>query len=184
MVIRTCLNCKKNFNTYPCFIRNGYARFCSRSCTAKYTWSLGKHKTSNGHASWNRGKTKKEDNRIAQPWLGKKRLDMIGKLNPSWKGGITLLEKTQRNKFRKTMQKLIFERDNYTCQMCGATKCFLQVDHIQSWAEYIKLRFDINNCRTLCMKCHYKITWGKDMPENTKTWGHNFRRIEREVFLK
>jgi 5-methylcytosine-specific restriction endonuclease McrA len=55
--------------------------------------------------------------------------------------------------------------------------CALQVDHIQPWAEYVELRFDINNCRTLCMACHYKITFGKDMPKGVTTWGHNLSQI-------
>jgi hypothetical protein len=49
----------------------------------------------------------------------------------------------------------------------------LHVDHIQPWAEYVEGRFDMNNCRTLCVKCHYKITFGKEMPETIISWGHN-----------
>lgn len=53
----------------------------------------------------------------------------------------------------------------------------LQVDHIQSWTEYIELRFEMNNLRTLCMECHYFITFGKKKPENV-VWGHNFKHVE------
>ena len=35
------------------------------------------------------------------------------------------------------------------------------------------VRFDINNCRTLCAKCHYQITFGKLMPKSIQGWGHN-----------
>ena len=73
------------------------------------------------------------------------------------------------------MQKLIFERDGYKCQMCDSGGD-LQVDHIASWAEFKELRFDPDNCRTLCAKCHYEITFKKPMPENIKTWGHNLER--------
>ena len=52
----------------------------------------------------------------------------------------------------------------------------MQVDHIQTWAEYTELRFNMNNCRTLCIECHYKITFGKPMPKNVKTWGKNFMK--------
>jgi hypothetical protein len=98
--------------------------------------------------------------------------------HPNWKGGKCSQDYKDRRKFRDTMQKFVFERDNYTCQLCGA-RGDLQVDHIQSWAEYVELRFSIDNCRTLCAKCHYKITFGRDMPMTVKGWGHNLlRRVD------
>ena len=96
-----------------------------------------------------------------------------GNKNWNWKGGISGKDRLERLKFRNLIQKRVFERDNYTCQMCGSKKN-LQVDHIQKWSEYIELRFDMNNCRTLCVKCHYLVTFGKPMPENVTGWGHNF----------
>lgn len=78
-----------------------------------------------------------------------------------------------RRLFRIRMQKQVFKRDNYTCQMCGARGVDLQVDHIQSWAEYVDLRFNMENCRTLCVKCHYRITFGRPMSEKIRGWGHN-----------
>lgn len=32
MVLRACEVCNKEFNTKPCFVRRGHARFCSRAC--------------------------------------------------------------------------------------------------------------------------------------------------------
>lgn len=97
--------------------------------------------------------------------------------HPNWKGGITPKNKLERAKFLQTMQKLVFKRDNYTCQLCNQRGGDLQVDHIQSWAGYVELRFKIDNCRTLCAKCHYFITFNKPMPENIKTWGHNLKEV-------
>ena len=99
----------------------------------------------------------------------------------NWHGGITSVDHLERLKFSKIMRKQILERDNYTCQMCGIRGGRLQVDHIQSWAEYVELRFEMNNCRTLCESCHYLITFGKPKPKNVKTWGHNFKELERMV---
>lgn len=141
---------------------------------------------------WNKGLTKetnKSVKRISESKIGKKRLDMIdnkygfsrgnmkGNKHWNWKGGITSVGKSLRVKFRIEMQKKVFERDNYTCQLCGSKKD-LQVDHIQSWAEYVELRFCMDNCRTICGKCHYQITYSKPMPKNIKTWGHNLKHSE------
>ena len=107
---------------------------------------------------------------------GEKYPERSGENSPNWKGGITPESKRQRILFRNTMQKIIFERDNYTCQFCGSHKD-LQIDHIQPWSEYVEGRFDINNCRTICAKCHYKVTFGREMPEEVKTWGRNLRKV-------
>lgn len=130
------------------------------------------NKNREGYVPWNKGLKG-----LIIPWnKGKKVSEMSGANNPSWKGGITSKDRIERVKFRKQMQKIIFERDDYTCQMCGVRGVDLQVDHIQSWAEYVNLRFNINNCRTLCKKCHYFITFGKEMVNKDMPWGHNLRR--------
>lgn len=94
-----------------------------------------------------------------------------------WAGYKTSLDRMERMKFRLEVQKKVFERDNYTCQMCSSRGGALQVDHIQPWSEYVELRFDIKNCRTLCMDCHYKITFGREKPKDVLAWGHNLSRI-------
>ena len=91
--------------------------------------------------------------------------------NFQWKGGISTKEKTERARFTKSkIRKEVLKRDNYTCQMCGKQGGYLHVDHIQSWEEYVELRFSMDNLRTLCVDCHYMITFGKLRPENS-TWG-------------
>ena len=103
----------------------------------------------------------------SQSCRGKNR---IGGISANWKGGITPINFVERNKFRQTLLRVILERDNYKCQICESDKN-LQVDHIQSWAEFKELRFDPDNCRTLCDRCHYKITYNREMPATLKKWG-------------
>ena len=55
----------------------------------------------------------------------------------------------------------VFERDNYTCQLCGLRGTYLEPHHIKRWAEHKKLRYDIDNGITLCKPCHIK-TRGKE----------------------
>lgn len=113
------------------------------------------------------------------PWnKGKKCPQLAKEKNPAWKGGVRDKNHIERRRFQKEVQKTVFERDNYTCQVCDQRGGDLQVDHIQSWTEYVDLRFDIDNCRTLCVKCHYKITFGKPMPPEVRAWGHNIMRRE------
>lgn len=79
----------------------------------------------------------------------------------------------ERRRFRREMQKLVFERDDYTCQRCGSRGVDLQVNHKKSWVDYPELRFDMNNCETTCAQCHYFVTFGRPMPESIRGWGHN-----------
>jgi len=62
----------------------------------------------------------------------------------------------------KLWRKSVFERDNYTCQFCNAYGVKLNADHIKSFRNFPELRLDINNGRTLCVKCHWKTeTFGR-----------------------
>ena len=82
-----------------------------------------------------------------------------------WKGGISKVNRSERQNIMNTIEYKIwrtkvFERDNYTCQLCGQQGGYLEADHIKSWALYPKLRLVVNNGRTLCKKCH-KTTFKK-----------------------
>lgn len=98
-----------------------------------------------------------------------------GSNNVNWKGGITSEDRMLRRKFQRTIQALVFERDDYTCQICDVRGGSLQVDHIKRWSEYPALRFETENCRTVCMACHYYITFKRKLPEGV-VWGHNLSR--------
>lgn len=99
----------------------------------------------------------------------------FGETHWNWKGGITSADKKERLKFRQTMQQVILARDNYTCQICDQYGGSLQIDHIKGWADYPELRFELDNCRTVCMACHYFVTFKRKMPEGT-IWGHNLSK--------
>lgn len=48
----------------------------------------------------------------------------------------------------------VFERDNYTCDICKIKGCRLNAHHLNCHKHYKDLRYDINNGITLCKNCH------------------------------
>ena len=181
---KECERCRVVFTPRPG--RAKYVRFCTRSCAKK------------GNTNWKKNLMNpeaQEKSRLAK--IGKPRPDMKGKRyalghtawnkgkkfeaikgekNPNWKGGVTPRDLIERAMFRKTIQKEVLKRDDYTCRMCGVRGKEMQVDHIQPWAEYVELRFKMENCRTLCKPCHYQITFGRPIPNKSLSWGRNFGR--------
>lgn len=179
-----CNFCEKEFLVKPS--RKNRVRYCSKDCmtnSQKCKKMLPQvreaiHKANVGSVPWNRGLTGIKTGLIGgTPWnKGKKRPEMTGENNFNWKGGVTSSSRKERILFGQTIRKLVLERDNYTCQICEARNgngknVYLEVDHIQPWAEYVEGRFSMNNCRTLCMACHYKITFNREMPETITRWG-------------
>lgn len=51
----------------------------------------------------------------------------------------------------------VFERDNFTCQVCGQVGGDLQAHHLRSWSKYPDLRYVLENGLTLCVECHKNI---------------------------
>lgn len=63
----------------------------------------------------------------------------------------------------KQWRDAVFARDNYTCQFCEQYSGVLHADHIQKWSENEELRYSVDNGRTLCVPCHYYITFKRKM---------------------
>lgn len=164
-----CLACESIIYQYPSEKR----KYCSKKCRSTHVDYINKmSEVKKGKPSGVLGKhwklSEESKKNISNGHKGEK--------SYLWKGGITSQNRLERVKFRIKLQKKIFERDNYTCQDCGKRGGFLQVDHIKSWSDYPESRFEIDNCRTLCMSCHYRKTFGVEMPLNIETWGHNLKK--------
>ena len=123
---RICQFCKVN----PIKLRSLKIKFCSIKCS-----------------SANR-KGKK------QPWVV---LHVGGEKCHLWKGGITPKKKMERSsKDWMWWRKAVYERDNYTCQVCMNRGVALEPHHIIPRRISSELTFDVSNGITLCKPCHQK----------------------------
>lgn len=97
-----------------------------------------------------------------RPWV---KIDNSGPNNPGWKGGISdWRSRMWRSSVYKNWRAAVFDRDDYTCQMCGDdVGGNLQAHHILPVKDHKNdlLLFDVCNGITLCKKCHESI-YGKE----------------------
>lgn len=90
-----------------------------------------------------------------------------GEKHFNWKGGVTPVNKIIRRSIEyKSWRKTVFERDDYTCVLCGAKKVYLEADHIKPFAYFPELRFEASNGRTLCTPCHSQTDTYKARAKN------------------
>ena len=86
---------------------------------------------------------------------------MKGQGSPFWKGGINGENDTLRHRREyKIWRTSVYKRDDYTCQCCGKRGSKLNAHHINSFADYPELRYDVDNGITLCTQCHDSTEYG------------------------
>lgn len=151
----------------PVYSRRFNSKFCSLSCTTTFR---------NIHN--NPTKCKKVREKIksfaksrdlshlrTKSSIEKQRKSITGRKHWNWQGGKTKETILLRNQSEyKKWRKGVYERDNYTCQICKLKGGKLEADHIKPWCLYPKLRYCLENGRTLCKKCHRRTdTFGSKM---------------------
>ena len=78
-----------------------------------------------------------------------------GEGNYFWNGGVSGENDSMRHRREyKNWRTAVYERDNYTCQCCGAHGGKLNAHHLNQFADYAELRYDVDNGITLCADCH------------------------------
>lgn len=109
--------------------------------------------------SYSRGK----QNNLGKHWkLLKETRELISQNNGqkaekhwNWKGGVmTKNQKDRRHSRYYEWRKIVFERDDYTCQSCGIRGVYLHAHHVKDFANHPDLRFEPSNGMTLCVPCH------------------------------
>ena len=90
-----------------------------------------------------------------------------------WKGGkmknYPELIRLRKSGEYRLWRKAVFERDNFTCQKCGQKGGKLIAHHINNFADFPELRFNIDNGITFCKKCHKEFH--KKYGKNNNTLG-------------
>jgi len=91
--------------------------------------------------------------------LGKRRR---GANNPRWITDRSKLKSARKDKNcsvrssyeNNQWRKAVFSKDDYVCQHCYERGGKLEAHHILSYAKHPKLRYNVKNGMTLCVKCH------------------------------
>ncbi len=82
-----------------------------------------------------------------------------GEKHWNWKGGVSKeAVRIRQSSEYKVWRDAVFRRDNWTCVQCGQYSGHIEADHIKSFSRYPESRFDVNNGRTVCVRCHKDIT--------------------------
>lgn len=107
--------------------------------------------------------------KISNALTGKPQLWNRGKNHPNYIDGGKAQYARQKDMGRveyKNWRRAVFKRDDFTCQECKKRGGKICADHIKPYSLYPKLRYDVNNGKTLCVKCHRK----------TDTFGGNLKK--------
>jgi len=176
---RSCASTLKNNNRYKDIGCWKICEGCGKEFFAKYASERKKKYCTMNCAVVNLNKarkwTKEQRDKSAQQAIknfkGKKRSrdsvhksakGISGEKHWNWQGGRSGWNSLMRANIEyKEWRRAVFERDNFTCQICGATGGVrFNADHIKPLCAFPKLAYDIDNGRTLCVPCH----------KNTKTF--------------
>lgn len=129
--------------------------FCSLACCGEWRFN------GDRHPRWKGGKVKKICQSCSKEFdVGQSRFAKAKFCSPACKikaqdrGISSANEKARKSDRYREWRKGVFQRDDYTCQVCGTRGGILHADHIQPFAVFRKLRFDLDNGRTLCVTCH------------------------------
>ena len=180
-VIKVCETCRKSFEVVGV---TGQARqnrrFCSMSCIRRVAWNKGmkgihfspKSEFKKGHTPPHKGKKLRpqaiENIRIAhlQSKKGK------GENHYNWKGGITSENHGIRTSVAYRMFRAeVLRRDKWTCVNCGYRskgngEKDIVVDHIKPFHLFKDLRLVVENGRSLCRPCDYRLGYNYHRDKN------------------
>lgn len=94
----------------------------------------------------------------------------LGKNNPNWNPNLSNKDRQHTRNYPEyyKWRTSIFERDNYTCQICNKVGTILNAHHFESYANNLELRVIVSNGVTLCKSCHDNFHKKYGRGNNTK----------------
>lgn len=103
-----------------------------------------------------------------------------GENNPRYNHNLTNEEREQKRNYEEYIKwrKLVYERDNYTCQCCRGTKSnSFNAHHLNSYDWCKKERTSVDNGVTLCNECHKSFHSIYGYGKNTREQFTNFLNL-------
>lgn len=78
-----------------------------------------------------------------------------GKYSANWKGGVSdENHRIRTSKEYREWRAKVFQRDKFTCQICGQVGGELNAHHIKHFSKDKANRLNVDNGITLCAECH------------------------------
>ena len=130
---------------------------------------MSKNRMNHGHHGWKLSLEIRK--RLSEAHRGEKAYN--------YKGTSPIYKQLRNSLDYEEWRKAVFERDDYTCQKCFAIGEYLHADHIKAFSKFPDLRFEVSNGRTLCVSCHYEVTFNRKLPEGNK-WGNKAYRRKND----
>lgn len=167
-VVVSCRECGAAFGAGKAQLRSGKAKFCSKKCKGAHQKCKVSITCDSCKRSFDRhpSEIEKSTKRKSSGTYCSRKCraeSQKGELNPAWLGGAG--DRPNRIRASKEMRRWrvsVFERDGYTCQLCGDkpqddNQVKLNAHHLKSFTTYPELRFELSNGQTLCVPCHRKV---------------------------
>jgi len=156
-----CLQCSKPFQARPTDIRRGHARYCSRSCCAKYNVRLAFHEPNTNCAYcdkkfWCRNAINKYGSKSGLRFCCREHKDLAQRI-----GGIEAIQPAHYKGSPESSDYRVkaFRLLPYKCNRCNYDqKRILVVHHI----DHDRSNNDISNLEILCPNCHAIEHWFPD----------------------
>lgn len=149
-------------------MKNGSHGLCSLSCGAKWKYKNSEVIRKIIQEGRKLGNTPEATEKMAAAQRGKPKLKLRKAIpNNSRERRHQAMQRIEYKLWRKA----VFERDNYTCQICKSTGCYLEADHIIPYFIDPTQELDLNNGRALCRPCHMSLD----------SWGHKVKTRYKQI---